>query len=590
MAPPSFYQAVHISELFADATRRAFGVSFPVGQDLAVPSPAFEPMSFSDGEVTVSSVAGGTRKDLLPRPLRLVRAVWSKLPRYPVDAPCSNEEGLQYRAACLRDFLGPVQRTLKETPELAPFIVAQAASFGRGAVAMPAAEVVNFLVTHGIEREGAERAVREVEERGAVHEYDAVGRAFVAGAKERAEAEARAAADARVRAQQDDEPNDVTIGQLEWVCITRDTRVSQRNFGLVRTASTGRFQPSEYKQPARRKDESESDHQARCEVGLRDWKVRSWSYKSKSSADIAQEVDDGALVAELTGHLAVAPFTYTFIPRAAFLGVDLDDLPMPPGVSLEKPSFVPCGSRLAVRKLRARVEAGFYGSTGEPQEKALVPVRWLLELRARGAEARSAEYDETTEDGRHRVELYEGLLGDAGAHFPSSKDARFGTAMRLLFDAGYVGLSLADDVAADALQRAVVKHCKVPPPWAATRESVLSEARRMRAKRAAEVFAPDDFYTLEEPGILERAAGAIFGGDPWRAIVESAIEGKALATNEDIVEALRAAEVDGEELASSKRDQRIFRVMTALGFEKKSKRIDGGEPRRVWVRTSGASA
>lgn len=555
MALPSFFQAVHISELFADATKRAFGITLPVAQDLGIPCPAFEPMTFADGDVTVSVVTGGSRKDLLPRPLRLVRAAWSKLPRFPVDAPCTDDEGLQYRAACLRDFLGPVRRALAETPDLAPFIAAHAASFGRGAVAMPAVEVVSFLVTHGIDREDAERAVADVEERGAVHEYDAVGRAFVAHAKERIAAQARADEETRARAALEASPNEVTIGELGWVCIARDTRVSHGTHGLQRIASL---------------------HPA----------------YEKESRKLMLEVHDAAMVNGLLAHLVAGPFAYTFIPRAAFLGIDLDEVPLPFGLTIEKSSFVVPVSRGDMTKVRSRVETWFFGMAGEPQEKALTHVRWLLELRVRDAQVRLGDFDETTEEGRHRVELYEAFLGDVGAHFlASSKESTFGTAMRMLFDAGHIGLSLADDVTADVLQRAVVKRCKkVPPKWAATRETLLVEARRMRAKGKVEVFAADDFYsTSDDAGILERAASVIFGGDPWRSTIETAVEGKGLVTNEELVEALRAAAVDEEELASSKRDKRIHKVMTTRGFEKKNRRSNG-EFRRVWVRTSGASA
>lgn len=555
-----FFQPVHISELFEGATKRAFGVSPPVGQDMAVPCPAFEPMAFADGEVTVTSVAGSSRADVLPRPLRVVRAVWGKLLRHPVGEPCADDDGLRFRAACLRDFLGPVKRALADTPELAPFIAAHAASFGRGAVAMPSAEVVNFLVTNGIEREEAERAARDVEEYGAVYEYDVIGRAYVESVKERAEAEARAAEEARVRAAAEKAPSDQSIDALGWACITRDTRVAQ---------SDGR--------------------------GLQRMATLHPAYE-KEAEKIKREVHDAAIVGALTAHLVAGPYAYTFIPRVAFLGIDLDEVPLPFGVAFEKPGFVPPVARGELQKLQARVGAAFFAPSGEPQEKSLIPVRWLLELRARDAEVTEGTHDETTEEGRHRVELFEAFLAGPGAIYAPSKDdarsarapsAPFATGMRLLFDVGHVALGLADDVTADVLQRWIMKRTrKVAPAWAMTRETLLAEARRMRGKQRAPIFIADDFYTHEEPGILERASNAIFGGDPWRSTIAAVVEGKDLLTNEAIVDGLRAVGVEEEELGSSKRDKRITHIMTALGFEKKQKRIDpNAAPRRVWVRT-----
>ena len=98
-------RAVQIIESSEGASRQQFGLQVPTGVVFAVPAPAFGVVAEGGVEIRQEDQAAGG----LPLPsVRVLRWLWSRLPRFAVGAASYGEDGRSERLRELKECLGPL--------------------------------------------------------------------------------------------------------------------------------------------------------------------------------------------------------------------------------------------------------------------------------------------------------------------------------------------------------------------------------------------------------------------------------------------------------------------------------------------------
>lgn len=570
------FQTIRIEESARSATKVAFGLEVPVDTDFAVPCPPLsEHLEFADGSVTVRPRQRSAQKAPLAsnRVMRKVLASFEE--HHPVTRIAHDPEALERRQKAFRTVFSEIPAEMR--PEQAPFVFGH---LGHIASALGLSiDEVGALPAVGFSSADIDKWMREAVADGSFYVFDSEGKAFDER-EEQAKAAAAAAAEdlARKLAEEEAErirPNEKSLDELGWL-----------------------------------------------------------GFEAVPGANVPEEVQ--GLVTVHTGEC-----TYFLFPRAALFNVDVPSAEIALGVSILDGDFV---LPIPARAL-PDVDGRFYATHNEGdtflREAAATFARWffrrlrpLLGVVTGGVRT---EYDESTSEGRYRVELFESMARDEFLAFPRQTNPnapKFGFLTLMLFDAGVHGLSLAEDVVANVMHRLLQEKWKRTNPkpedwdqrerqrvettreniWApgggsapapkawnvprfpsdATEESLLDRYRGVKEypyghnlfnagtpARPKPMFAPDELYVSADPNLLQRAKSLVFG-EPWSEPIAKFVAGKDVVTSTTIEGFLRDAGYAAS-IMSAAQHRRVANVMKKLGWVKGETVIDGRRA-RAWRR------
>jgi hypothetical protein len=268
------------------------------------------------------------------------------------------------------------------------------------------------------------------------------------------------------------------------------------------------------------------------------------------------------------------------------------------------------------------------GELGFTQE-ALGLAEWLMTVHRpeMGVDPRnstaSAEWDESTEEGRYRSETFDRLLKDEwlpGYEGGSGYDGpRAGFPIAMVFAAGTRGLSLAGDVVASILHRRIcekwvrthkkptdwdereARRAELPksqyiarkwsrpalPRWCESEEALLDTHRRLLEKYGP-LFLADELYEPSQAGVLDRVFERVKDvfrlGDAWATPIKNFVDRKEIVKTSEIDDHLRALGlVTGS--VTPQQYQRVYRILSQLDWCKTDRIVDRRKT-KVWVKAS----